>query len=574
MSSSSVFNELISAVARSLVLPVYVRKYRHFERLLHGARELQQKLLLSRVHRSRDTQFGRDHQFGGIRTLDDFRRHVPVARYDHFAPYIDKVGRGDLNALFPSEERVLRFTITTGTTGTPKLNPVTATWLKEYRAVWNMWGVKAFLDHPEAVGGKILQMAGTWNMGQTPAGIPISMVSALVARYQAPILRHFYAIPNEVTEIRDPEARYYTMLRLSIAEKIGLIVLMNPGTLLRLAELGNTERARLIQDIHDGTLSTDFDIPAEIRRQLKSRICRPAPERARVLEGIVRQTGTLYPRDYWSGPIIGCWLGGTAGYQARYLPEYFGASPLRDLGLVSSEGRHTIPLADNTPAGVLAVTANYYEFVPVNEIEAASPIVLEGHELEEGHDYYLLMTTSSGYYRFNIGDIVRCRGFVGQTPLIEFLQKGDRCGDLEGEKITEHQFMEAAGEAGRTLGIRIGYVTAVPWRPAGELPCYVVVVEYGDVPDANLASEFLEAIDTRLAATNFLYAARRREQVLGAPRLWRIADGAWSNYVAAEIQRRGTGEVQYKHPGLLQDATLLDQLANVDIVTIRRRSVA
>jgi hypothetical protein len=77
-----------------------------------------------------------------------------------------------------------------------------------------------------------------------------------------------------------------------------------------------------------------------------------------------------------------------------------------------------------------------------------------------------------------------------------------------------------------------------------------------------------------LSATNFLYSARRREQVLGSPRLWRIPTGAWSQYVESEIARRGTGDVQYKHPGLVQDATLLNHLGNVDIVTLRRRSAA
>ena len=568
------FDGLMTAVTRRAAIPFYGYRYRGFLKLLQRARDVQRDWLWARIHRCRDTRFGRDHDFAGIRTLSDFRRRVPVARYDYFAPYIDAVAGGELGALLPRDEQLLRFTITTGSTGVPKLNPVTASWLKEYRNAWDLWGVKTLLDHPAQVGGKILQMAGTWNMGRTPAGIPISMVSALVARYQNPVVKHFYAIPNEVPEIRDPIARHYTMLRLGIVQRIGLIVLMNPGTLLRLAEMGNEHREALIRDVHDGTLSAQFDIPSEIRRQLAPRIRRPNPPRAKSLAQIVKTTGRLCPRDYWRPPIIGCWLGGTAGYQAKYLHEHFSGSPLRDLGLVSSEGRHTIPIDDDIPAGVLAAAANFYEFVPVDEIDGPSPTALEGHELIEGHDYYLLMTTSSGYYRFNIGDIVRCRGFVGQAPLLEFLQKGERCGDLEGEKVTEHQFVQAAGEAAGALGIRLGYVTAVPARPARELPCYVFIVEQDDIPHEHLARNFLEAVDRGLAASNFLYSARRREQVLGPPHLWRIPSRAWSQYVESEIARRGTGDVQYKHPGLVQDAALLNHFSDVDIVTLRNRSVA
>ena len=170
-----------------------------------------------------------------------------------------------------------------------------------------------------------------------------------------------------------------------------------------------------------------------------------------------------------------------------------------------------------------------------------SPTALEGHELIEGHDYYLLMTTSSGYYRFNIGDIVRCRGFVGQAPKLEFLQKGDRCGDLEGEKVTEHQFVQAASEAAGDLGIRLGYVTAVPVRPPRELPCYVVIVEQDDIPQEHQARDFLEAVDRGLAASNFLYSARRREQVLGPPRLWRIPSRAGRNMLNLRSPAGGRG---------------------------------
>src|SRR5262249_30110753 len=160
------------------------------------------------------------------------------------------------------------------------------------------------------------------------------------------------------------------------------------------------------------------------------------------------------------------------------------------------------PVESNTPVGVLAVTSNYYEFVPVAEINDPVPTVFEAHELQEGQEYFMLMTTPSGYYRFNIGDIVKCRGFLGEAPLIEFLQKGDRCADLEGEKVTEHQFVHAASEAAGALGIRLSYITAVPLRPFGEAPCYTCIIERGDIPDAGLASDFLELLDARLAETN------------------------------------------------------------------------
>jgi len=71
---------------------------------------------------------------------------------------------------------------------------------------------------------------------------------------------------------------------------------------------------------------------------------------------------------------------------------------------------------------------------------------------------------------------------------------------------------------------------------------------------------------------NFLYSARRREGVLGHPRLVRIPTGAWDNYVQAEVARRGTGDLQYKHPGLVQDASWLGRFEAVDVVSATSQS--
>ena len=137
--------------------------------------------LLNRVQLCRDTRFGRDHNFAEIKTLADFRKRVPVARYDDFAPYIQSVASGDTSALIPSTERLVQFTITTGSGGTPKLNPVSNVWMKQYRQAWDIWGLKLFCDHRANLGQQMLQLAGKWDMGKTPAGHQISMVSALLA---------------------------------------------------------------------------------------------------------------------------------------------------------------------------------------------------------------------------------------------------------------------------------------------------------------------------------------------------------------------------------------------------------
>src|SRR5262249_27862813 len=159
------------------------------------------------------------------------------------------------------------------------------------------------------------------------------------------------------------------------------------------------------------------------------------------------------------------------------LSQFYGDIPARDVGLLSTEGRHTMPLEDGKPEGVLAVEANYYEFIPQQDRNSSSPTILEAHELTPGCDYYMLMTTSSGLYRYDIGDLVRCRGFRGQAPIIEFLQKVSSCSDMEGEKISEHQVAQAVSRAMQSLKLNIDLFTAVPVRPEKESPYYALLVE-------------------------------------------------------------------------------------------------
>lgn len=553
----SPFKSIQAALARTAIGAAYSMRWKPFERLLARAKQQQRDWLLNRIRLGRETKFGRDHAFGEINSLEDFRRRVPISRYDDLAPYVDAVAAGDTTALIPPSEKLLQFTITTGSTGKPKLNPVTDTWLREYRKAWDLWGLKLFADHPAALGDQMLQLAGKWNMGRTPGGAQISMISALLARYQNPLIRPYFATPSPVNDIPDPVARYYTALRLSIVQRVGWIILMNPGTLILLAELGDQHKEKLLRDLRDGTLSSSFEIPQDVRESLKSLTTRRDPRRAESLERIIERTGTFYPKDYWDNPVIACWLGGTAGFQRRALPQFFGNSPQRDMGLVSSEGRHTIPIEDGKPEGVPSIVSGFYEFLPVEEHGSTQPIALDGHELEIGRDYRLLMTTSAGFYRFDIGDVVRCRGFVAEVPLLEFVQKGDRVGDLEGEKLTEHQFLECAHAAAAALSMTLTEATVVPIREADGRARYVTLIERGDLPHPEAASRFLTELEQRLAAINFLYGARRREGVLLPMRLVQLPTGTWSEYIRKETDRRGTGDYQYKHPGLVQDAAWL-----------------
>ena len=227
-----------------------------------------------------------------------------------------------------------------------------------------------------------------------------------------------------------------------------MIIAANPSTLVNLARAGDQEKETLIRDIHDGTLSHALRHPGRRARRPRAADCASASASVRTRAGRDRpphrhalSARTTGRRDC----IIGNWTGGSVGAYLRHFPHYYGDTPVRDVGLIASEGRMTIPIADGTPSGVLDITTHYFEFIPEEEVDSPQPTVLAAHELQRAASYYILLTTAYGLYRYNIHDVVRVTGFLQRTPLIEFLSKGADFANITGEKLSEYQVTAGDG---------------------------------------------------------------------------------------------------------------------------------
>jgi hypothetical protein len=437
------------------------------------------------------------------------------------------------------------FALSSGTTAEPKYIPVTDEFLREYRRGWNAFGIKALLDHPGAFLRGIVQITSRMDESRTSAGIPCGAITGLMAATQKRLVRKYYLSPRCLAEIDDATAKYYTIMRLAVPADAAFLITANPATQLKLARTADLNREPLIRDIHDGTLRADLPIPAPVRRQLRPRL-KPDPTAARRLEAIIRDHGRLLPKHYWNLSFLANWTGGTMGLYLNDYPQYFGDTPVRDIGLLASEGRVTIPVQDATPAGILDVTSHFFEFVPRDRIEEASPPTLRSHEVEVGQEYFVLLTTSSGLYRYDLGDLVRVVGFEGQAPIIEFLNKGDHICSLAGEKLTEHQVILAMSEVAQRLGTPVADFVLTPcWA---DPPYYVLHVEPTEAdPDPARSHELAAALDQTLHAVNVEYAGKRRTDRLGPVRLNFLPPRFLADLDRREAARFRPGNEQYKH---------------------------
>jgi hypothetical protein len=551
---------LLVRLGRLISYPIR-RKLGQFEIACQNPEAVQAELLKQILTTQANTGFGRDHHFSSIRTISDYRRHVPVAPYEYVSPYIDKVQRGDITALL-ADRRVLMFALTSGTTANRKLIPVTDAYLSAYRRGWNMWGLKMYRDNRgrRVAMRPIVQMVGDPEEFRTESGIPCGNLSGYTAMVQMRLIQRMYAVPYITGKIKDPKARYYVALRFSMTRNVSQFMAANPSTLVQFARTLDAEKEALLRDLRDGTLRSDLDLPPEIRHWLTRRLAKH-PALAAKLGASAEKLGRLYPSDVWpvEGTVINTWTGGSMGPYLRQLPEYYGNPPIRDLGLLASEGRMTIPLEGNSPSGVLDIWSHYFEFVPEGEIDSPQPTVLGAHELREGKSYFIVPTTAYGLYRYHISDLVRVTGFYGRTPRVEFLGKGHRFANLTGEKLSEYHVTKAIDAVAKRVDQTITTYSLAPiWHE--ERPYYGIFLEEPDVLDETLLRRFLAAFDQQLGQENVEYAAKRESARLGPVRAVLIPAGTWANWDRARLTTTGGSPEQYKHPCLIGDLKFRDTM--------------
>ncbi len=516
--------------------------FNRFVKATKRLRAVQDEVLLSKIRRNADSDYGRKHRFDQIRAYDDFVRHVPIQNYEDMRPYIDRVKAGEVGALFHPREKIHMFSLTSGTTADPKHIPVTDPFYREYQRGWNIWGFRVLMDHPLSLLRPIVQVTSPMDDEHTEGGFPAGAITGLLAAMQKKVIRRFYPVPLCVAYIRDHDARYYTINRLSVAVDVSWIVTASPATVLRLARTADENRERLIRDIHDGGISPDVDVPQAIRDELAPRM-RPDPKRARELDRLAEQHGRLLPKHYWQLDFVANWMGGTMGLYLQDYPAYFGDLPVRDIGLLSSEGRMCVPFEDGTPSGALELTSQFFEFIPADDYETDNPTVLRAHELEAGGEYFLIVTTSSGLYRYDMGDRVRVTGYLNQTPKIEFLCKGSHISSMTGEKLTERQVVAAVNSANASGRWRIdNFVMAPRWA---DPPYYVFHVEkaVGRDPEA-----LAQTVDAELRRTNIEYDSKRQSRRLDPLAVNLVPDGYMAMLDQEKRSARGGGRAeQYKH---------------------------
>ncbi len=503
-----------------------------FETATQNPQQVQEEKLLDMVRKNAATDYGRRYGFDRITSVKDYQAQVPVITYDDIKSDMERLVTGE-NGIFTAENPIM-FAQTSGTTGDPKYVPVTPTCKgREHSDVMRTWTFHAKQTHPNIFEGQVVSLVSPAVEGHTPSGIPYGSASGHIYKNMPGIVRNAYAIPYDTFEIEDYGAKYYVIMRIALASDVTFLATANPSSILKMCEKANEFGERIIKDIHDGTLADDLSIESRIRAAVTRKL-KANPARARELEQFrSRRQGQLLPGDYWPRlSLIGCWKGGTVGHYLEKFPGWFypdggRPTPVRDWGYLSSEARCSVPLSDEGSSGVLTIATNFFEFVPVDELEAQrdNPEKWDFRtvgQIEDGKDYYIFITTTGGLYRYDINDVIRVTGRYNNTPQVVFLRKGRGMTNITGEKVSVNQVINVVQTAAHKTGVVASHFKAEADAANSR---YVLRVEFSSTPTDEEQRQFLKQADEEMKVVNIEYKAKRESMRLKAPVLHVMKEG-------------------------------------------------
>ena len=486
------------------LLKIYAnRRRRHLAAQRPAA--AQERQLLKLLRKARNTRFGKDHDFGAIRSVSDFQQRVPLRRYEDFWTEYWRDSFPTLtDVTWPGT--IHYFAVTSGTSAdTTKYIPCSDE--------MNRSNVRAGLDllthhlanRPDShiFGGKSFMLGGSTDLVQQASGVWSGDLSGIAARKIPWYAKSRYFPPLKIALIEDWERKVDVLAQASVGEDIRFIGGTPSWLLIFFDRLAANDRKlaeiwpHLELLVHGGV---NF---APYRRQFEA-----------LLEGSRAEMREVYPAS-----------------------EGFIALADRGYG----EGLR-----------MLLDTGLFFEFVPVEELESPNPTRHWIETAETGVNYAILLSTCAGVWSYVVGDTVK---LVDRDPP-RVLVTGRTSYSLSafGEHLIDQEIEEAVTHAAEQIEAAITDYSVGAVFPAkkGDLGGHLYIVEFATpVKEPKRRRAFVSDLDEALCETNDDYKAHRAGGYgMKEPVLLAVPPGTF----AAWMKKRGKLGGQNKVPRIINDS--------------------
>lgn len=518
---------------------------------------------------AKNTEYGKEHHFAQIleqgktdeQLYELYQKYVSVNDYEALRPYVERHKNGESNILFPGKP--VMYATTSGTTNEPKWVPLTKRYLSDvYSKMTFVWLYNFITNCPNTFAGDVVFIVGKVKEGEAPDGTIFGSVSGVTQKKAPEFIRKMYASYPEIFDINDFNARYYTLMRMCIERNITLLITPNPSTILELQRTVEENYDDFVNDIEQGTINEQFDIPEDIRKSLTAKI-KPNPERAQELRHLKQQYKEVSFKHFWPNlQLLSTWKCGNTKIYLDKFKEYFSPETFhQELGYFSTECRFGLVL-DDTNNTVLFPHFHYYEFVAEEDFGNDNPRFYQLHELEEGKRYNAYVTTFSGLYRYNMNDLVEVGPNFINTPTVHMVQKINGIVSLTGEKLYEQQFIRAVHKAEELTELKVKFFVGFADVTNSTYHFYYEFANHA-VTQAQ-AESFTHAVDVNLQKENLEYQSKRSSFRLNDPITHRLKSNAYHHF-KTKCLAEGLRDGQFKFNLLMQDEKRHDKFKQLVI---------
>jgi hypothetical protein len=488
---------------------------RRFAHALSHCEAVQLSRLRTLVTANAESAYGHAHRFGTIASVRDWQDRVPIVDYETLQPWVQRAAAGEAGVLTTAP--VLAFERSSGSTAANKLVPYTAALLGEFSAATAPWLSDLYTSFPALRGSTSYWSISpaTRQAERTSGGIPIGLEddTDYFGPFERFALRRMMAVPAGVARIPDMDAwADATARHLVAAGNLGLISIWHPSFFALLFDRIDTHLDDLLGEL-----------PAHRAAAIRAR-------RERMTLG-----EALWPRL----TVVSCWADAAAAGAVPALARALPHARVQPKGLLAVEGVVSIPLQRHDETiRVAAVAGHFLEFVDLDR-PSARPLL--AHELSPDAAYAPIISTGGGFYRYKLGDAVRCAGFHHQAPILRFEGRIDHVSDLCGEKLNPRLVASAIASAERDAGMSFTFALLAP--TTGAPPHYCLYAEGPPAPAIAAAGVRVE----RALMESHGYRYARALGQLGPIRTVAVRDGAARYLRARAATGQRAGQIKPSH---------------------------
>lgn len=495
------------------IRPILLQRLKKLDAYANNAQDIQTNVLRRLIQKAENTEWGIKHDYASLTSYEQFAAHTPVNTYEELKGYIDRMRQGEKDVLWPGQ--VKWYAKSSGTTNDKsKFIPVSKDGLKDTHYAGGTDAVVWYLrNNPKSriFDGRALILGGSHAPNYNLKDSLVGDLSAILIENINPLV-NLVRVPQKATAL------------LSDFE---------------------IKRERIAQEALHKNVTNISGVPSWMLS---------------VLNRVLEISGAEHLQDVW--PNLEVFFHGGVAF-TPYREQYRRIITKPEMNYMetynASEG--FFGLQDDPADPAMSLMLDYgvfYEFIPMDEFEKENPSVLPIWDVEVGKNYAILISTSSGLWRYMIGDTIR---FTQKDPY-KFIITGRTKFFINafGEELIVDNAEKGLAEACRKTGAEVLEYTAAPVFMDKDGKCrHQWVIEFSRRPED--IALFAKILDEALQKINSDYEAKRYKDItLQSLEIIEAKKGVFNDWLKSKGKLGG----QHKVPRLSNKRDYIEQILEMN----------